>query len=103
MYFQYMCGEVRIAAGAPCEASELVYFRKRIGESGIELILKESIRINQDDAQDDDVIVDTTVQEKNITFPTDDKMFKKSSERVGKLLRSTTSNCASSTVAKQRF
>ena len=77
MYFQYMCGEVRIAAGAPCEASELVYFRKRIGESGIELILKESIRINQDDAQDDDVIVDTTVQEKNITFPTDDKMFKK--------------------------
>ena len=77
MYFQYMCGEVRIAAGAPCEASELVYFRKRIGESGIELILKESIRINQDDAQDDDVMVDTTVQEKNITFPTDDKMFKK--------------------------
>jgi IS5 family transposase len=77
MYFQYMCGEVRIAAGAPCEASELVYFRKRIGESGIELILKESIRINEDDAQDDDVMVDTTVQEKNITFPTDDKMFKK--------------------------
>ena len=77
MYFQYMCGEVRIAAGAPCETSELVYFRKRIGESGIELILKESIRINEDDAQDDDVMVDTTVQEKNITFPTDDKMFKK--------------------------
>ncbi len=77
MYFQYMCGEARIAAGVPCEASELVYFRKKIGESGVELILNESIRINEDDAQDDDVIVDTTVQEKNITFSNDDKMFKK--------------------------
>jgi hypothetical protein len=34
----------------PCEASELVHFRKRIGESGIELILKESIRINGNDS-----------------------------------------------------
>jgi len=45
----------------------------------MELILKESIRIN--DPGDDDpgtvVSVDTTVQEKNITYPTDDKQYKK--------------------------
>lgn len=61
----------------PCEASELVHFRHRIGERGVELILKESIRINGDDSQDKDIYIDTTVQEKNITYPTDDKLAKK--------------------------
>jgi len=76
-YFQYFTGESSFAAGFPCEASELVHFRKRIGESGAELILKESIRINGKDAEDPNVNVDTTVQEKNITFPTDAKLHKK--------------------------
>jgi IS5 family transposase len=55
----------------------LVEFRKRIGEEGMELIFKESIRINGKDAQKDILSADTTVQEKNITFPTDDKLYKK--------------------------
>jgi IS5 family transposase len=63
--------------GVPCEPSELVHFRKRIGESGVELILKESIRVNGKDALDPNVNVDTTVQEKNITYPTDAKLHKK--------------------------
>ena len=62
---------------APCEASELVHFRRRIGESGIELILKESIRINGNDSHDSTSSIDTTVQEKNITFPTDSKLHRK--------------------------
>ncbi len=76
-YYQYFGGASSFIASAPCEASELVHFRKRIGEEGIELILKESISINGDDSNDDDVSVDTTVQEKNITFPTDAKLHKK--------------------------
>lgn len=76
-YYQYFCGETSFVPGVPCEASELVHFRKRIGESGIELILKESIRINGSDSDDDNVSIDTTVQEKNITFPTDTKLHKK--------------------------
>tara|TARA_B100000508_G_scaffold136287_1_gene129120 strand:- start:424 stop:1752 length:1329 start_codon:yes stop_codon:yes gene_type:complete len=76
-YYQYFCGNLEFVADVPCEASELVHFRKRIGEQGIELILKESIRINGEDGQDDQVSVDTTVQEKNITFPTDAKLHKK--------------------------
>jgi len=76
-YYQYFCGESRFVPGFPCEASELVHFRKRIGESGIELILKESIRVNGRDGEDDNVNIDTTVQEKNITFPTDAKLHKK--------------------------
>lgn len=76
-YYQYFCGENAFVAAPPCEASELVHFRNRIGEQGIELILKESIRINEDDADDDNINVDTTVQEKNITFPTDAKLHRK--------------------------
>ena len=52
-------------------------FRKRIGEEGIELIFKESIRINGKDGQQDTLSADTTVQEKNITFPTDGNLYKK--------------------------
>lgn len=77
VYYQYFCGETLFVPGAPCEASELVHFRKRIGESGIELILKESIRVNGEDSNDNNVNIDTTVQEKNITFPTDSKLHKK--------------------------
>jgi len=39
--------------------------------------LKESIRINGDDRFDPDVSIDTTVQEKNITYPTDNKLHRK--------------------------
>jgi IS5 family transposase len=77
VYYQYFSGETSYACGVPCEASELVHFRHRIGEEGVELILKESIRVNGRDSDDPHVSVDTTVQEKNITFPTDDKLYKK--------------------------
>ncbi len=37
----------------------------------------ESIRVNGKDGHDDTVSIDTTVQEKNITYPTDAKLHKK--------------------------
>jgi len=76
-YYQYFGGEKVFACGAPCEASELVHFRNRIGKDGIELIFKESIRINGKDGKEDEGITDTTVQEKNITYPTDNKLHRK--------------------------
>jgi IS5 family transposase len=76
-YYQYFGGEQLFSVKPPCVATELVEFRKRIGEEGVELILKESIRINGKDADDDNLSGDTTVQEKNITYPTDDKLYKK--------------------------
>ena len=76
-YYQYLSGEDVFAADQPCVPTELVEFRKRIGEAGVELILKESIRVNGKDSQEKDATTDTTVQEKNITFPTDSKLHKK--------------------------
>ncbi len=77
IYYQYFSGEKSYACGAPCEASELVHFRNRIGAAGIELIFKESIRINGKDGQEQEATTDTTVQEKNITYPTDNKLHRK--------------------------
>jgi len=37
-YYQYFSGFDGFVTGPPCEASELVLFRKLIGEQGIELI-----------------------------------------------------------------
>ena len=86
-YFQYFCGMQEFTPSFPCNASELVHFRKRIGEKGIELILAESIRVN-DDKKDNDhhdtAFIDSTVQEKNVTYPTDAKLHKKI---VGKVLK----------------
>lgn len=76
-YYQYFAGEVSFQAKQPCAATELVEFRKRIGEEGMELIFKESIRINGKDGEDKYLTGDTTIQEKNITYPTDDKLYKK--------------------------
>lgn len=84
-YYQYFSGEQCFSCKAPCVATELVEFRKRIGPEGVELILKESIRVNGDDSNDDHLSGDTTVQEKNITYPTDDKLNKKIIDKCRKI------------------
>ena len=76
-YFQYFGGFVHQHWGQPCASSDLVYFRQRIGEQGVEKILKHSIERHGKDGQDKDVSIDTTVQEKNITYPTDSKLHKR--------------------------
>lgn len=77
LYFQYFGGEQYFVPKEPCSSTELVEFRKRIDIEGVELILKESIRINGKDGDEDTLSADTTVQEKNITYPTDTKLHKK--------------------------
>ena len=88
-YYQYFCGGLEFMPKQPCDASELVHFRNRIGEKGMELILAESIRVNIDhDNEDhfDTAFIDSTVQEKNITYPTDAKLHKKIIKNVLKIV-----------------
>ena len=73
------------ALSVPCAFSELVHFRKRIGEKGIDLIFQESIRVNNHDDEDhhhDTVFIDSNVQEKNVAYPTDVKLHKKIVKKV---------------------
>ena len=76
-YWQYCSGMVVLQHKPPCDPSELSYFRKRIGKNGAEKILQFSANLFSDEIEkEDSILVDTTVQEKNITYPTDDKLHK---------------------------
>jgi len=74
-YWQFFCGEQYFRDTGPCDPSDLVHFRKRIGKSGSEYLLKLSVQLHGKEAFEDQVICDTTVQEKDITFPTDSKLY----------------------------
>jgi len=84
-YYQYFTGGVYFEWVQPCDASELVHFRNRIGETGVRDILSLSHDLHKDKIQKaTELIVDTTVQEKNITFPTDAKLTNKIIEKTVK-------------------
>jgi transposase, IS5 family len=81
-YWQYFCGEQYFCHELPIDPSLMTGFRKRIGEAGCEFILgltlsaglatrtvaKSSLAV---------VNVDTTVQDKAVTFPTDARLLHK--------------------------
>ena len=46
-YYQYFCGGLEFMPKQSCDASELVHFRNRIGEEGMELILAEIIIVKR--------------------------------------------------------
>lgn len=73
-YYQYFCGCTEYTPSLPCHATELVKFRNRIGKDGLEFIFKCSVDIHGDAAKESSVIIDSTVQESNMTFPTDGKL-----------------------------
>ncbi len=79
-YWQHFCGEVYFQYNLPFDPSDFVHFRKRIGEEGMKKIFKQSIDLfGEDNVRKEvkEVRVDTTVKEKNITFPTDLKLTEK--------------------------
>ena len=87
-YWQYFCGETCFRHDYPFDRTELIKFRRRIGKEGAEQILKASVNLFESkEVQEKEVLIDTTVQEKNITFPTDAKLQKKIIEKCRKIAR----------------
>jgi IS5 family transposase len=90
-YFQYFTGEEFFQHEFPHERSDLSHWRKRLGDK-LELLLAESLRVahasgalrTKDLAR---VTVDTTVQPKNITFPTDAKLLHAAIKGLNRLAR----------------
>ena len=74
-YFQVFCRKSRFRWDGPCASSDITHFRKRIGEDGVKKIFELSVKLHGDKILEKEVVVDTTVQEKNITFPTDTKLM----------------------------
>ncbi|MEQ9297898.1 MAG: transposase [Cyclobacteriaceae bacterium] len=80
-YFQFFSGKEVQQWGQPCAASDLAHFRKRIGKEGVEKIFNHSIDLHGKGGKDKHVSIDTTVQEKNITYPADAKLHKRISDK----------------------
>jgi IS5 family transposase len=79
-YWQYFCGMKTFVHQLPCHPTSLGKWRQRIGETGVEKLLSETLNIAKREKlltpkQAKRVNVDTTVQEKAITFPTDAKLY----------------------------
>jgi IS5 family transposase len=89
-YWQHFCGEVYFQYKLPFDPSDFVHFRHRIGPEGMKKIFKQSIDLFDRDfirREVREVRVDTTVQEKNITFPTDRKLTEKVIEHCKRIAK----------------
>lgn len=91
-YAQYFCGEIFFQHEAPFDRSSMTRWRQRVGEEKIAELLKESLAaahrkgaLHTDDVKK--VTVDTTVQPKNVAFPTDAKLLYTAIVRLCRLAR----------------
>jgi len=87
-YMQYFSGYAHFQHEFPCDPSDLVHFRKRIGEEGVKKLFSYSVKVHGKQAKSKFVLSDTTVQENNITFPTDAKLAKKVIDKCNGIVNS---------------
>jgi len=90
VYFQFFCGEQYFQPRLPCDPTNLVRFRQALGEAGVEELLATTIAAAMEmkavtPAEFERVIVDTTVQEKAIAYPTDSRLLEVARARLVQL------------------
>ena len=84
-YYQYLCGEEFFRHDLPFDRSSLTRWRHRMGEEKLVALIQESlsVAVKTGAMKPSDlsrVIVDTTVQPKNVMFPTDAKLLNRARE-----------------------
>lgn len=89
-YWQYFCGYDYLQWELPSDPSSMTRWRNRLGTENLEKILAETIvtAVKTETVAPQDlkrVIADTTVMEKNITFPTDSKLLNRAREQLVEL------------------
>ena len=88
-YYQYVCCEEFFRHDLPFDRSSMTRWRQRMGEEVCQALLAESlaVAVKVGAAKPSDftrAIVDTTVAEKNVAFPTDAKLIHKARQRLVK-------------------
>jgi len=91
-YYQFFCGEEFFLHELPFDRSSMTRWRQRMGEDKMAALLQESlaVAVKVGAAKPSDftkVIVDTTVAEKNVAFPTDAKLINRAREKLVKKAR----------------
>jgi IS5 family transposase len=91
-YYQLFCGEEFFQHRPAFDRSSLTRWRQRMGEARLIALLQESLSVATRTgaarpADFTQVIVDTTVQEKAIAFPTDAKLMHRARERLVRLAK----------------
>lgn len=88
-YWQIFCGYDFLQWEFPLDPSSLTRWRQRIGEEGLKKILAATVMtalrsgvVKEKSCKK--AIVDTTVMEKNVSFPTDGKLYQKAIQILGK-------------------
>lgn len=79
-YMQYFCGMTHFQHRLPIDPSSLTRWRKRLGERGVEKLLEQTIEAAKKgrvikERSLERVIVDSTVMEKAVAFPTDSRLL----------------------------
>ena len=109
-YWQYFCGYEYMQHEFPIHPTSMVKWRKRVGADRMEILLAETLSTAEREkyikpSQASKIIVDTTVQEKAIAYPTDARLYCKAIRRLAKLAKQRDINLRQSyvRVAKRTF
>jgi IS5 family transposase len=91
-YYQYFCGEEAFQHRPRFDRSSLTRWRQRLGEEQLAALLQESLSVaHKTEALStkdlERVAVDTTVQPKNVAFPTDARLLHKAIVMLAGLAR----------------
>jgi IS5 family transposase len=91
-YVQLFCGESHFQHALALDRSSMTRWRQRIGAERLELLLAETLATAQRAGAAEPkhfarVTVDTTVQPKAVTHPTDSKLLHRGVESLGRLAR----------------
>jgi IS5 family transposase len=91
-YYQYFCGEEFFQHRLGFDRSSMTRWRNRMGEERLQALLQESLSVATKTeaikpSELSRVIVDTTVQPKNVTFPTDAKLLNRAREKLVRLAK----------------
>lgn len=91
-YFQFFCGEAFFQHALPVDRSSMTRWRQRIGADALAALVQESLAathcggaLKPKDLER--ITVDTTVQPKAVSFPTDAKLMARARERLVRLAK----------------
>lgn len=89
-YWQYFCGERYFQQEAPCDRSMMSRWRKRIGEKGAQELFDETLSVAVGSGvlrtkYFKELYVDTTVQEKHISYPSEANLLNRARAKLVKV------------------